>query len=139
MEPKNLAGVAAAAVVGAGLVVGLVLGPLLGTEEPSPVEYIANSKVAFDGGAKFYLVPVKYADGGTAVISKSEAPCKRRPIGISGALCLRVAPGSGISLPAPEGNRYPASEMLGTGCEGVACSVWAGNDAEGPETAPSRN
>jgi hypothetical protein len=39
-------------------------------------------------------------------------------------------------VPSPEMARYPASDMIGPGCEPVACSVWAGEDPDTPEVTP---
>lgn len=89
----------------------------------------AESKVVFDGGAKFYAVPVWFADGGEGVVLVANAPCKRRLPG--NELCFLIDGG----LP-PELNRYPADALEGV-CDGVACSVLAGVDADGPEVEPT--
>lgn len=92
----------------------------------------ATSKVVFVDGGKFYYVPVVLVDGGSGAVLLAQAPCKRRPIdaGIDG--CVR-APDGGV---APLLARYPAQELTGSECEEVACSVWQGVDADGPEVAP---
>lgn len=94
-------------------------------------EAVGESKVAYrEDGTKYYAVPVTLKDGGRDVDEKTalEAPCKRRPKGVDGALCQYKG------KDAPELNRYPAAEMIGPACEPVACSVWLGEDAEAPET-----
>jgi hypothetical protein len=87
----------------------------------------SESKVVFDGGDKLYAVPALLPDGGRDVALMSVAPCKRR---LPGNLLCFLSDGG---LP-PEFNRYPADSLEGI-CEGVACSVLAGVDADGPEVA----
>ena len=90
-----------------------------------------ESKVAWlPDGTKIYEVPVVLKDGGRDIDKRptTEAPCKRRPKGIDGALCQYKG------KDAPELNRYPAAEMIGPGCQGCACSVWLGEDADAEET-----
>lgn len=92
-------------------------------------------------GTKVYRVPVVMRDGGRDVDERGslEAPCKRRPKGVDGALCLHATTdlsGKPTQGPSPELNRYPAAEMIGPGCEGVACSVFLGEDADAEEVKP---
>jgi hypothetical protein len=77
-----------------------------------------------------YAYPVDLDDGGTEYRVTSDAPCVRRPEGAPVASCLRREPDGG-SRDFGTLNRFPASEAVGSGCEGVACSIVFGeSDAE---------
>lgn len=155
MTPSRVVGITALVTLAAAGVGALALnGEPEATETAPPVvkalakkadiatESRGESKVAWlEDGTKVYRVPVVMRDGGRDVDEKTaaEAPCKRRPKGVDGSLCLHATTdldGKPTQGPAPELNRYPAAEMIGPGCEPVACSVFLGEDADAEEVKP---
>jgi hypothetical protein len=74
-----------------------------------------------------YAYPVDLDDGGVEYRVTSDAPCVRRPEGAPMEACLR-AWNDGGSRDFGALNRFPASEAVGAGCEGVACSITFGED-----------
>jgi hypothetical protein len=98
-----------------------------GGDEKAVVELqFSESKVVWDGGDKLYAIPVALADGGSDIALVVEAPCKRRLP--KNELCFLEDGG----LPA-ELLRYPAQQLSGI-CDNVACSVFAGEDADAMES-----
>lgn len=152
MQPSRVVGIAALVTLAAAGVGALALnGDPEVTETAPPVvkalakkgdiatESRGESKVAWlEDGTKVYRVPVVMRDGGRDYDEKTaaEAPCKRRPKGVDGSLCLHATvdiDGKPQQLPAPELNRYPSAEMIGSGCEPCACSIWLGEDGDAEE------
>lgn len=88
-------------------------------------DQLATSKLGIlvDGGMVAYLCRAA-VDGGDVVLTAF--PCVRRPVGSLPTDCLRVVPGD-LARDFGEGNRFPASMAVGSGCEFVPCSVWAGD------------
>lgn len=93
---------------------------------PQERRLLSNSRAVWLDGKKLYAVEVLWPDGGHSVeyLTAENAPCKRR---LKGMKCF--LPDGGL---APELLRYPADQLSGI-CEGVACLVPAGIDADGPE------
>lgn len=139
MESSKIVGISAAValVLGVGYVVLDGSGEVI--PEGDAVEVVSESKAVFlEDGGKAYRTPVRLRDGGQYFVESAEAPCKRRPRGVDGSTCRHVYHRGGLSPAdvdeaAPELVRYRAAEMLGDGCEGVACSVWAGEDPDAEE------
>ncbi len=124
MTPETKTGIVGVVALMAGLGIGSAL-----PHEPLPgdIENAAVSKVAFlADGSKIYTTEVSHTDGGVTVIYRAAPPCKRKPKGAKN--CARLDGGD-----PGEMNRYPASELTGASCEGVACSIWAGEDPDAPE------
>lgn len=104
----------------------------------------SESHVVWIDGLKRYAVPVDQADGGQGVTLTEDAPCKRRQLRTRES-CVRtftafVMTEKGYELRETvrelrdgDTNRYPASELEGDGCEGVACAVMLGDDADDEE------
>ena len=89
--------------------------------------------VGLPDGGKGYVLPADLEDGGTEWLVTSVAPCVRRPVD-AGAQCLRrIADGGVVDFGTL--NRFPAADAFGEGCEGVACTVIAGQDADESEDA----
>lgn len=141
MNGSRVVGIAAVVTLAAGVGFVALEGEETASIKPERVipkaevesESTVESKVAWlEDGGKSYRVPVKLKDGGRDVDErgKDEAPCKRLPKGGDGNRCRHNG------QPAPELNRYPADEMTGPDCEGVACSVWLGEDASKDEVEP---
>lgn len=99
------------------------------TKAPDARRLLGDSRAVWRDGGKYYAIDVVWPDGGRSVEYRDagEAPCRRR---LKGAKCLLRDGGL-----APELLRYPADQLSGT-CEGVACAVLAGQNADGPEVAP---
>ena len=76
-----------------------------------------------DGGVG-YVYAVDLPDGGSEVVATETAPCARRPVGVAVSLCRRLDGGDQGAL-----NRYPSDTLTGAGCQPVACSLYAGEDA----------
>lgn len=80
-----------------------------------------------DDGGIAYLRPVQQKDGGTGVVIVTTPSCARKPIGDK--TCTRVDGGDPGEL-----NRYDSTQLAGVGCQPVACSVFAGEDADAEES-----
>lgn len=106
-----------------------------GSEEPRVAQDVdlEPEKLALlrDGGAG-YLVRVTTQDGGSAVRSTT-ARCVRRLADAGVNACRRVQSDGGLVDPGTL-NRFQADASVGTRCQSVACSVYAGDDADGEET-----
>ena len=93
---------------------------------------VEPSKLALlpDAG-KGYVLSVRVADGG--VEKRTTAPdCVRRPVG--NKTCFRAESDGGQRNPG-ELNRFPATDVRGSGCQPVACSVFLGESADEEEDA----
>lgn len=135
MQPSKIVAAAAGATLAIALVVGITV-----NADDVAYEMPAYAKAAWrEDGMKVYLVPVVLKDGTVAEKETTEAPCKRRPKSVDGSQCQRVSldiSGKPRIDPAPVLGRFAASDMLGDGCEPVACAVMAGDDAEAGEDPP---
>lgn len=141
MQPSKVVGLAAVATA---VIVGVVtLADLTLVKSDVVAESLGESKVAWlEDGTKVYRVPVRLRDGGVDFDTKAaaEAPCKRRPAKAVDCQHTYVThEGKEVTEQAPELNRYPAASMSGTECEGVACSIFLGEDAEAPEVKPRKS
>ena len=138
MTAKELAG--AALVVGALVATAVVLID----DETKPLQServvgLSKLSVLRDGG-KAYVVEVEVDAGAgrSRVELRTTAPgCVRRPKGAPVASCMRRERlsdgGLGAGRDFGDLNRFVVSEAVGAGCEAVACSVYAGEDAEAKE------
>lgn len=110
----------------AAVTLAVVMG-VIAFDEPVKSESAIESKVAWrEDGTKVYLIPVELKDGTQSFKETTEAPCKRRPKGVDGSLCQRTSitiQGKTRTDPAPLWGRFAAADMIGPGCEPVACSV----------------
>lgn len=92
---------------------------------------------AFPDGGLAYAVEARVADGGVE-LRRVPPGCVRRPTGAKPVECLRLLPDEkGVPTPTDFGelNRFPSLEAVGVGCQPVACSVYAGEDADAEESA----
>lgn len=138
MTAKELAGVTL--VVGALVATAVVL--IDDDTKPLATERVVGLtklSVLRDGG-KAYVVEVEVDAGAgrTRVELRSTAPgCVRRPKGAPVASCRRRErlPDGGLGAARDFGdlNRFAVGEAAGAGCEAVACSVYAGEDADADE------
>lgn len=96
---------------------------------------------AFPDGGLAYAVEARVADGGVE-LRRVPPGCVRRPLAARPDTCLRLLPDEkGVPVPTDFGalNRFPASEAVGAGCQPVACSVYAGEDADADEAQRVRD
>lgn len=135
MTPRELGAATLAA-----LALATLGATLLDGEEPpragESVVGLTRLAVQRDGG-RAYVVEVRTADGGRALRVVTEPGCVRRRSGAPVLACRRREPlpdgGLGVGRDFGDLNRFPASQAVGAGCEPVACSVVAGDDADEDE------
>ncbi len=131
MNQRVITAVAVAAVA-VGALVALSDSDLGTAPQDSRRLRLAESKlVELPDGGKGYVLPADLEDGGVEYLTTDAAPCARRRPGLLGT-CLRRSADGGTVDPG-DYNRFPSSEAVGVGCEGVACSVVAGEDADESE------
>lgn len=135
MSPRARAALAAVGVVVVGGVSYLVSRDT--ERQGPPVEVQARilgptRRVHLDDGGKQYVVEVETEDGGREWREAVPPGCVRRPAGAPVASCLRRTEDGG-ARDFGELNRFPVADAVGTGCQPVACSVVAGEDAEAEE------
>jgi len=118
----------AAAAVASGLLVALSANDLGQRPDDGRKHRRGESKLVELDGGRAYAYPVDLDDGGTEYLVTETAPCVRRPVGAPVSACLRREPDGG-ARDFGELNRFPAEEAVGAGCQGVACSVVAGEDS----------
>lgn len=133
MNRQQVVGLAALAIIAAGGIVALGPGDVADAAGVEGVEHPEMSRLALlpDSG-KGYTYPVDLADGGTAWLLTDVGPCVRRPADASVDACMRRGSDGGAFDFGPL-NRFPRAEAVGDGCQGVACSVTAGEDANASE------
>lgn len=88
--------------------------------------------VELEDGGKGYAYPTTLDDGGSEYLVTDTAPCVRARE--DAGLCWRLDVDGG-AMDFGLYNRFPAEEAVGTGCQPVACSVVAGENAEEDEGA----
>lgn len=124
--------------VGAAIAIAGAVIVVIGDEkplDPQKKKVLEPSKLAKlrDGGIG-YMVRVA-AEGGSEW--RLTAPdCVRRPVGARPTDCQRATfdlGGKPVMVEPGELNRFPAAEAAGAGCQLVACSVYAGEDADAEE------
>lgn len=124
--------VAVVAAVAAGVLVSLSSSDVGERPDTGRRHRLGESKLlALPDGGKGYGYPADLdCDGGTCTeyLVTDIAPCVRRPAGAPVESCLRREPDGG-ARDFGESNRFPRDEAVGAGCEGVACSVVAGEDS----------
>lgn len=142
MASNTLTGIVGTVTFGLGLALGSI-GNVDVPATPGDVEFpMASTAAWLSTGEKVYAVPVVHPDGGREVTYRSAVnpPCRRRKAGAAGLACMRLVktPDGGVTIEVqPEVLwKYPAAEMVGLGCEGVACSSLEGTDPFAPEVAP---
>lgn len=118
----------AAAAVASNLLVALSADDLGTRPDDSRRHRLGESKLIELDGGKAYAYPTDLDDGGVEYLVVTDAPCVRRRAGAPVASCRRRQPDGG-ARDFGELNRFPADEAVGGGCEGVACSVVAGEDS----------
>lgn len=129
---KVIAAAALAAVV-VGALVSLQPDDLGERPVTGRVPRLGESKlVLLPDGGKGYSYPAYLEDGGQEYLVTDEAPCVRRAVGMPESSCRRRLEDGG-AFDFGELNRFPATEAVGEGCEPVACSVVAGENADEPE------
>jgi hypothetical protein len=127
MNRDRIIAAAALAAVSTGLVVALSQDDLSERGQSGRARLGESKVVELPDAGIGYAYPVDLDDGGTEYRVTSDAPCVRRPEGAPVASCLRREPDGG-ARDFGALNRFPASEAVGAGCEGVACSVVFGED-----------
>lgn len=126
------------ATVGIVLVGGVSYLASLDSSEPGPpVEVRARvvgltRHVEYEDGGGAYVVEVETEDGGREEREAPSPGCVRRPVAAPVEACLRRLPDGGAHDFGAL-NRFPEADAVGTGCQPVACSVVAGEDADGEE------
>lgn len=100
--------------------------------EVSKEEFVDEKLLALPDGGASYLRSVRLIDGGIGQVIRDTPGCKRRPVAAPKGSCRLQLPDGGQRDPG-DLNRYPASDMVGIGCRPVACSVFAGEDADEDE------
>lgn len=118
------------------------IGDALKTLDPQKEVALEPSKLAAlpDGGIA-YAVEALIADGGVE-LRKVPPGCVRRPTGVKPSECQRTIAdlvGRAMVVDPGELNRFPVAEAVGAGCQPVACSVYAGDDADADEAARVRD
>jgi len=117
----------ALAAVSTGLVVALSQDDLSERGQSGRARLGESKVVELPDGGVGYAYPVDLDDGGVEYRVTYAAPCVRRPEGAPMEACLR-AWNDGGAYDFGALNRFPASEAVGIGCEGVACSIVFGED-----------
>lgn len=128
MNTRVLLGVlAAAAVVGSVVIRGDEVIPQVGDSRLQPEKIVALR----DGGSSC-AAEYRSTDGGLAT-RITPCDCVRRLADAGVTACRRVLEdGGAIDFGAL--NRFPADASVGTRCQRVACSVYAGEDADEEES-----
>lgn len=150
MNTRQLAGIAAAITLAA---VGAVALKGVDTADVKPItdalkpldeqreKALEPSKLAvLEDGGLAYAVDARIADGGVELRRVSPG-CVRRPVGVRPTDCQRATfdlGGKPVVVDPGELNRFPVAEAVGARCQPVACSVYAGEDADADETGRVR-
>lgn len=135
MNPRALlAGVALAAAFGAAVATTSLV--IVGDETPPVAGDVAiepTKVVPLRDGGTAYAQRVRAVDGGEAV-RIVQADCVRRLADAGVVGCRRALVDGGV---VDQGalNRFPVDAGVGTRCQRVACSVYAGDSADDEETA----
>ena len=123
-EAGAVLAVATAVVVG-----GIVV--LDGTETPrQPGDMVVRRSMlaALRDGGRAYTEVVA-VDGGEVTRVRATPGCVRRLPKTAPRDCMAAIPG-GVTRDMGAYNRFPEEWAVGTGCQPVACVVWAGEDAD---------
>ncbi len=130
MNPRRLvASLAVAAAIGVTSII------IVGDELPpqSGDVFLGPEKAARlpDGGTT-YAREARASDGGR-VVRLVSAECVRRLADAGAAACRQRMSDGGVRDPGML-NRFSADAAVGARCQVVACSVWAGDDADEEES-----
>lgn len=131
MNRDRIIAAAAAAAVAAGVLVSLSDSDLGATPQDGRAERPQESKlVELPDAGKGYAYPATLPDGGTEYVVTDVAPCVRAVREDNS--CLRRTEDGGARFFGLL-NRFSREEAVGGGCQPVACSVVAGEDADEDE------
>ena len=128
MDPKKVAALAALTLLGVVAVFEVSKEIPPDTKPLTSEKCLQPEKVGNLDGGKAYTCEVR-TDAGVE-LRITTAKCVRAT-GKATTCQRRLADGGSRYFGAL--NRFPATEAVGTGCEAVACSVFAGEDADAAE------